>query len=854
MNTRNLTLLSWLLLPLMLQAQRNAAPSLQRELANAITTDSLTISVQTNGELKTGNYRIMEYYKPSHTYLLQVPKNEVGRLLQNPQLLFADLSKTAKEELTTGTLDITVNKINFAQHRFPAILGDGINASVKEQQFDTADIDYKNRVFNSGQASGFFTAHASIMATILAGAANSSPFAKGAATGTVLTSANFTTLLPQPDSIYQRYKISVQNHSYGTAIENYYGVEASAYDASAVNNPSLLHVFSSGNSGTAGATSGAYTGLTGFANLTGNFKMAKNNLVVGATDSFAIVAALSSKGPAHDGRVKPELVAFGEDGSSGAAAMTSGAAALVQHAYKSLHNGALPSSALVKATLLNGADDVGASHVDYSSGYGSLNAYNAVEAVMQNRLLEDAVANGQIKPFTLMIPAGVKQLKLTLAWTDPATTANSSKALINDLDATLKLPATGDSWLPWVLDPTPAAIQLPAQRKRDTLNNVEQITIDNPVAGSYTLEIKGSKVVAGNQAFVVAYQIDTVNQFYFTFPTSDDQVVGGKTAILHWQSNVPTNGQLEYTTNGVTWQSIATVDLRQQYYRWSAPSAFSVAQLRMKVSGLADTISDSFVISNAPAVVVGFNCTDSFLLHWNALPSGRYQLYELGTKYLQPFAITADTSIVLKKSQHPSLYYAVAPVVAGKPGLKSFTVKYDAQGVECYFRNFYVQLQQDNTVNFSASIGSLYNVSSIAFQKLSSDVFTTLQTVNNPTGLDFTFNYTGLSRGINYFRLQIKLSSGAVISSEVVPVYYYPDLPVIVYPNPVAQNQPIRVLSQEPGRYTIQVFDVSGRTVHTQRLMDVTNAVPSLSLAKGVYFIRITSEAGPVATEKVVVY
>ena len=58
--------------------------------------------------------------------------------------------------------------------------------------------------------------------------------------------------------------------------------------------------------------------------------MAKNILTVGATDSFSIVAALSSKGPAHDGRVKPELVAFGEDGSSGAAALVSGTSLLLQ--------------------------------------------------------------------------------------------------------------------------------------------------------------------------------------------------------------------------------------------------------------------------------------------------------------------------------------------------------------------------------------------------------------------------------------------------------------------------------------------------------------------------------------------
>jgi hypothetical protein len=142
----------------------------------------------------------------------------------------------------------------------------------------------------------------------------------------------------------------------------------------------LLHIFSSGNSGTLASTTGAYAGITGFANLTGSFKMAKNILTVGATDSFSIVAPQSSKGPAFDGRVKPELVAFGIDGSSGAAALVSGVSLTLQQQYKQL-NRVLPANALIKAVLLNSADDCGNKEVDYSNGFGSLNALNAVNTL-----------------------------------------------------------------------------------------------------------------------------------------------------------------------------------------------------------------------------------------------------------------------------------------------------------------------------------------------------------------------------------------------------------------------------------------------------------------------------------------
>ncbi|QKG51544.1 S8 family serine peptidase [Hymenobacter sp. BRD67] len=136
--------------------------------------------------------------------------------------------------------------------------------------------------------------------------------------------------------------MSVQNHSYGTGIENYYGLEALGYDQQTRQLPTLLHVFSSGNSGTDASADGLYKGLVAVANLTGQFKMSKNSLAVGATDALGQVAALSSRGPAYDGRIKPELVAYGDAGSSDASALGSGAALLVQQAYRDSQGGTLP--------------------------------------------------------------------------------------------------------------------------------------------------------------------------------------------------------------------------------------------------------------------------------------------------------------------------------------------------------------------------------------------------------------------------------------------------------------------------------------------------------------------------------
>jgi hypothetical protein len=130
--------------------------------------------------------------------------------------------------------------------------------------------------------------------------------------------------------------------------------------------------------------------------------MAKNIITVGATDSFANVELLSSRGPAFDGRVKPELVAFGQDGSSGAAALVSGTAILIQQAFKNQHQDSLPPASLVKAALINGADELGSPGPHFISGFGGLNAKESVRSVLENDIYSIASQIKLLKLFPLL--------------------------------------------------------------------------------------------------------------------------------------------------------------------------------------------------------------------------------------------------------------------------------------------------------------------------------------------------------------------------------------------------------------------------------------------------------------------
>ena len=499
------------------------SPGLIEEIRKTKEADKLLLEVAISNdkvpaEIWKPVYQAKKIYESSgfSVYRLFATVEEINTVfLLLPGIIFIENGKRVpREEIQAGNLDLSVNKINLVHRNFPSINGEGIVVSVKENKPDTTDIDFKGRFLSTHLSSTTVNSHASIMSTMIAGGANSWHLGKGAAWGSTISSSGFAVLLPDANSAYQQYNISVQNHSYGVGVENYYGADAAAYDASTIANGSLLHIFSSGNSGTSAATTGIYSGLSGVANLTGSFKMAKNILTAGATDSFFIVAALSSKGPAHDGRVKPELVAFGEDGSSGSAALFSGVSLQLQHLYKQM-NGSLPPNTLIKAILINSADDIGNTEVDYKNGFGNLNANNAMNTLRGNKFFAGAVSNSSSQSFTITVPPGIKKLKATLVWNDPPAVPNATKALINDLDLELSEISSGQSWRPWVLNPFPHVDSLSqlAKRKKDTLNNIEQITIENPVAGIYQLKVTGENVTTTSQNVHIAWQLDPADRF-----------------------------------------------------------------------------------------------------------------------------------------------------------------------------------------------------------------------------------------------------------------------------------------------------------------------------------------------------
>ncbi|MBB5636465.1 hypothetical protein HDE68_002366 [Pedobacter cryoconitis] len=265
---------------------------------------------------------------------------------------------------------------------------------------------------------------------------------------------------------------------------------------------------------------------------------AKNILTIGAINPLADgpytpdriqVTTFSSWGPTDDGRIKPDLVAdgirvtstsnAGDDryttlsGTSMATPNVSGSLILLQELYNSRNNAGYMRSATLKAVAIGTAAEAGtAPGPDYSYGWGLLNMEAAAQAILDNQLkskiAENILTQGEQQFIEVKAKGGVP-LTGTICWTDPEATPvstldalnNPAPRLMNDLD--LRAVQESTTYYPWVLNPAnPSA---PATKGDNTRDNVEQVKIDEPVAGKtyrFNVSHKGT-LKRGAQAYSI---------------------------------------------------------------------------------------------------------------------------------------------------------------------------------------------------------------------------------------------------------------------------------------------------------------------------------------------------------------
>jgi hypothetical protein len=244
------------------------------------------------------------------------------------------------------------------------------------------------------------------------------------------------------------------------------------------------------------------------------------------------MAAFSSRGPTDDGRIKPDVVAPGTNilsvrssvyvgppahplwgdvaapdplhnlycwsgGTSMSTPLVAGAAALIrQHLVQQrghFQPNVKPSGALIKAFLVNGAasipgqfpTEIPAGQQNTVDGFGRVNvAGSLTPSALQQTLFADepdlAVASGELRTFEVQALDLAQPLKVTLVWTDAPSPVN-----IGGLQNQLYLQ---------IVPPGAAALDGDVSAFPIASNNVQQVVIAAPVAGTYEIRVNGVSV------------------------------------------------------------------------------------------------------------------------------------------------------------------------------------------------------------------------------------------------------------------------------------------------------------------------------------------------------------------------
>ncbi|MDK2947923.1 MAG: hypothetical protein PWQ63_1083, partial [Methanolobus sp.] len=397
----------------------------------------------------------------------------------------------------------------------------------------------------------------------------------------VISSTNLESIFQ--DAYAQGARIHTNSWGYTSNLGDYTSISRMV-DEFMWQHPDMLILFSAGNLGTDSDKDGVVD-----INSTSPPATSKNCIAVGASEnyrpeiinytygnSFALpisedtkadnidgIAAFSSRGPTDDGRIKPDLVAPGTfiastrssyiswyewgliddnyaymGGTSMAAPLVAGSAALVREYYTEMESVATPSAALIKATLINGAIDMTPGQYgegtdqeitgrpDNSQGWGRVDVANSIMADYPEVTAYydgESLSTGNSWTHTYDYIESGKPLRATLVWTDYPASASASKSLVNDLDFTI-----ADSSDTYYGNDGSGP---------DRINNVEGIELSSVSDDDYTFTVDGYSVsMGGTQPFaLVASFTCENNEFPAPGTQADSKNIAVSTDVVHPQ-------------------------------------------------------------------------------------------------------------------------------------------------------------------------------------------------------------------------------------------------------------------------------------------------------------------------------
>lgn len=642
-------------------------------LFDGVNMDNATSLLQTSG------VKIDKEYRDFQTLEVTVPINQINSIGDFKCVKWVEeINAPSVKDDTQGRGLHRSSGLDTQTSTGRQYTGDGIGVMVRDDGIVGPHIDFEGRLDNS-TATGTGQTHGDGVAGIMSGAGNLDPTKRGMAAGSNVFVSNYASNFMDAATVdrINNGTVQITNSSYSNGCNAGYTAATVTVDEQSFDNPTLLHVFSAGNSGTSNCGYGAGSV---WGNITGGHKQGKNVIATANTDFEGILENSSSRGPAYDGRIKPDIAANGyqhlstdEDndyltfgGTSGAAPGIAGIAAQLYELYGYVNGGSLPSGGLIKATILNTANDAGNVGPDFKFGWGVINALRAGMLLEDGRHLTASVSQGSLNSHTITIPAGTEQVRFMLYWTDPEAADGASTALINDLDIVVTDPV-GGTHLPWLLDHTPntTTLDLPAGTGADHLNNMEQVLFNNPTSGTYTIDVSGFAVPMGPQEYYIVYEVIS-DEITVTYPNRGEKLVPGEQESIFWDAPESSGTfDIEYSDdNGASWNTVTnnvSSDLRT--YDWTVPNNVTgTGMVRVTRGGVSDMSDSTFSI--APLVtgqIITKVCPTEITFAWDSNPDAEsYDVYVLGQEYMEIVGSSATTTLVYTITDPTlPLWYAV---------------------------------------------------------------------------------------------------------------------------------------------------------------------------------------------------
>ena len=615
-----------------------------------------------DGYYRSQGAKIISHYEFSQLTTISVKVSQVRIIAMNPLVkLLEAIAPDAVPEDIVGQSNHRMNYISNPTTNAIPYNGAGVWIAIGDDGALGPHIDYTGRMDQTsvGASSG---SHGDHVSGIMMGAGNVDPDGRGMAWGADIKVYDVWDAVNSTPTSYINPGVIVTSTSYGNGCNAGYTSFAQTADQQVRTMPNLMHVFSAGNSGTSNCGYGAGAG---WGNITGGIKAGKNVLAVGNVTEIDFIAGSSSRGPASDGRIKPDICANGTQvyscfpnnqyvantGTSMAAPGVSGAYGALVQAYKELNNGVTPTSSLLKGTMLNTADDLGNVGPDFKYGWGRLNARKVVEVFENNTYMLDSLGQGGANSHNIVIPSGVSQVKIMVYWNDYEGATTSTLALVNNLDMTAVTNPSSNVYFPYILDSSPNATSLntPATNGVDNLNNMEQVVVNNPVAGNYVVNVTGTVVPQGPQKYYVIYEFIT-SDIIVTYPIGGEGMTPGTTERLRWDAAPGTNPfTAEYSTdNGSTWNVISsTIGANTRYATITVPNVVS-GQCLFKVTrnGISGQSPMPFSMIGTPSnLSFPSSCPNSFEVSWDSVPGATfYEVSVLGNKYMDSVITVTNTT------------------------------------------------------------------------------------------------------------------------------------------------------------------------------------------------------------------